>query len=343
MLKTSMSALGSEVQLFASYLDDMRNKTGSHLGDKSVSEKAAFHIIETYRHIAEKRLHEHQNIMRDLYHSPERKDIDGHTHVRDASGQYIDLTELVENQDNWMVELQTWDLLSSLSNHRLSRGGRMISDSLTQGVNKYSSDLKFREYLMVSNPQFKEINIIMEWVQRYAPIPRDIANIRGAGWAYTKQSVKQLKLQREMGREIHQRIPESPGGEFVEDHDLVTELDPDAPTRQGKFIEPEDANFDNNLMELIFQHLRRGDIEGAMEKCRHFNQFWRAQTLAGGFEAWDAALDGPKEGSHGLEGNLRRELWRRMCYKLATETPAWEGAVYGILSGDLDSVWPLLP
>ena len=328
-----MATLGPEIDLFGQYLDRMRGKFKHHPGNLTAPGVAAYELIQTYRQIAKKRQEDHEKVFKALAQSAEKREIDGRVFVRDASGEYIDLEQLGEHCGYWLVESQTWDLLSLLLKHRLGSGGRPVPGDMPSGLDRHCSDLKLREHLMLSDPQFKELNIILKWVQSNAPEPGDLRDTRAAGWAYTKDSVKHLKLQRRTG-ETHQRTNSISG----EDRDLVTELDPDALTRQGRSIAPEDKSFEDSFLKLIFEYLRKGDLIGAMAKCRDLNQYWRAQTLVGGLEAWDDAVDGSKPGMHGVEGNRRRELWKRMCYKLATEAPAWEGAVYGILAGDLESV-----
>ena len=327
-----MVTLGPEIYSFGQYLDSMRGKTKHHPGNLTAPEVAAYELIQTYRQIAKGRQEDHEKIFKALAQSVERREIDDKVFVRDASGEYIDLEQLGEHCEYWLIESQTWDLLSLLLQHRLGAGGKPISDDMPSGLDRHCSDSKLRERLMLSDSQFKELNIILNWVRGNAPDPGDLRDTRAAGWAYTKDSVKHFKLQRQTGGDSHQRT------DLSKDRDLVTELDPDASTRQGRSIAPEDKSFEDSFMKLIFEYLRKGDLVGAMAKCRDLNQSWRAQTLVGGLEAWDDAVDGPKPGMHGVEGNRRRELWKRMCHKLATEAPAWEGAVYGILAGDLESV-----
>jgi len=327
-----VAMLGPEIHSFGEHLDTTREITKHHPGTLKALE-ATYELIQAYCNIAKQRQADHEEIFKGLAQSAERREIDGRVFARDASGEYTDLEQLGEHCGYWLVEAQTWDLLALLFKHRLSTGGRPIPDDKPAGPHTHCSDLKFRDRLMLSDPQFTELNIILSWLKRNAPEPGDLLDTRAAGWAYTKDSVKYLKLQRQTGGGYHQANLILGG-----DRALVTELDPDAVTRQGRSIAPEDMSFEDSFMKLIFEYLRRGDLAGAMAKCRDLNQYWRAQTLAGGLEAWDDEVDGPRPGMHGVAGNRRRELWKRVCYKWATEAPAWEGAVYGILSGDLDSV-----
>lgn len=319
---SDMNTLGPEVELFAQYLDTMRTRIDSRLPNQEPSE-IAYEMIETYSNIAKKRLDEYVIRLDDLEKSRNMQEIDGTVWVTDVSGEAVNHRELDQHCKYWEREAQTWDLLLVLSKHRLAR----VSECTPLEFSKHSSDLNFRELLMEIDHQFKELNIVLGWVRDNASTPDEIIDTRGAGWAYTKQTLKLIKRKKQFEDVRSQNKVQ-----------LVTELDPDARERQGRYIEDEDDVFDENLMRVAFQHLRKGDVSGAMAKCIQVNQYWRAQSLRGGFEAWDVAIDGPKEGVHGVQGNRRRELWRRMCCKLATEARQWESAVYGILAGDLDSV-----
>ena len=344
---SDMNTLGPEMDTFAQFLDTMRTKIISHPGDKASSEKASYDIIETFRTIARKRREDHEITCRDLSQSDDQFERDNVIYARDASGQYISMEVLAKNIQYWVMECQTWDLFALLLKHRLSKESRPASDNPGAEFDRNSSDLKYKEYLMHLDPQFKELNIILDWVRRNAPPPLDVGDRKAAGYTYTKQTLKAMKRQKQLGggkRGFRNFVgPQpgegGPGSPNEAGSDLVTELDPDAPARQGKLLEAEDFAFEQRLMRAVFGYLRAGDLAGAMNKCRQVEEYWRAQSFAGGCEAWDIEIDGPRDGNHGLEGNKRRELWRRMCYKLATEAASgWESAVYGVLSGDLGTV-----
>ncbi|KAL7275406.1 Nucleoporin nup84 [Rhizina undulata] len=57
--------------------------------------------------------------------------------------------------------------------------------------------------------------------------------------------------------------------------DLVTGLDPDAPTRQGRQIEEEDEDEERFLMRIVWAFVRKGDIRGARDLCEEVGYLWR--------------------------------------------------------------------
>ena len=181
--------LGPEVELFAQYVDTMRTRIDSHLPDQAPSE-IAYEMIETYSKIARKRLNEYID---DLAKSRNRQEIDGPVCVTDESGEATNAMELDQHCKYWEREAQTWDLLLVLSKHRLARD----SECTPLEFSKHSSDLNFRELLMEMDHQFKELNILLYWVRDNSPIPDEIIDTRGAGWAYTKQALKLMKRRKQ--------------------------------------------------------------------------------------------------------------------------------------------------
>lgn len=106
---------------------------------------------------------------------------------------------------------------------------------------------------------------------------------------------------------------------------VTSELDPDAPLRQGKGLMAEDEENERKLLKQVFAHLRIGDVKGAQQVCRDSNNQWCAASLSG-------------KHAEGLNNN-----WRKMCFQLARQPQVdrYERAVYGAICGDLDSVLPV--
>ena len=59
-------------------------------------------------------------------------------------------------------------------------------------------------------------------------------------------------------------------------------LDPDGPARLGKPLHLEDQKYEHNLLKSIFDLVRRGQMQKALQLCRNVNQSWRAASMAGG-------------------------------------------------------------
>lgn len=62
---------------------------------------------------------------------------------------------------------------------------------------------------------------------------------------------------------------------------LISKLDPDAPSRQQKLLSPGDAKSQERLNKAIWMLIRAGRMDRAQEICVSAGQPWRAATLAG--------------------------------------------------------------
>ncbi|CAD7700985.1 unnamed protein product [Ostreobium quekettii] len=155
------------------------------------------------------------------------------------------------------------------------------------------------------------------------------------------------------------------------DH-LVTNLDPDAPTRQQKLLAPGDAKWQDQLNMAVWMLIRAGRMEKAQELCAKAGQPWRAASLSGcgplgplplGHTVTSDVQDDfdlhlveefhqdqiGAEVDLGVDREwLQRNLFRWACAQIASQTkssPAargvsFESAVYGVLCGDVDAMLP---
>lgn len=256
----------------------------------------------------------------------------------------------------WQLEHQTWEIFAGLTSHRLKSKNEMEIEndvSLELVQNRYTSNARFRQFLMKSDPRFKEWTLILNWLLQYAPGPEDSYGADTArhwsGWTHTKLSLKSKKRlpgKKSLSLQANSNMFFS---KKVDRKNLVTELDPDAPSRQQRQLEEEDEEEERNFTKYLWGFVRKGDIAGARQACDEFGEWWRGASLSGNDEAHDYNIDGHKldataeeaAGSkHTVVGNRRRELWRRMCFAIARKQGGddWEKAVYGVLCGDVESV-----
>ncbi|KAI8050910.1 nuclear pore protein 84/107 [Syncephalis plumigaleata] len=141
---------------------------------------------------------------------------------------------------------------------------------------------------------------------------------------------------------------------------IVHTLDPDAPSREKRTLAPEDQEFDKALVRTLYEYLRRGQINQAMELCRKSDQSWRAASISGSTMYSDESLDKgnfddddddehdehgedrgmmpPLKKRKGPEGNPRRLLWKSMCRQLSKNVDAdiYERAMYALLVGEIE-------
>ncbi|PSC76457.1 nuclear pore complex NUP107 isoform B [Micractinium conductrix] len=147
---------------------------------------------------------------------------------------------------------------------------------------------------------------------------------------------------------------------------LVTELDPDAPSRQHKALHADDAKDEERLAARLFRLLRAGRVAEACQLCEAVGQPWRAASLGGGGVHGALPLGAAAEAADGLDpageqaqdlaaeveggGALLRALWRWSCLQLAERAGAaaeasgaglHEAAVYAALGCHVARVLPV--
>ena len=159
----------------------------------------------------------------------------------------------------------------------------------------------------------EEIKIILIWIMETGPPLTETEHIHSNRWFTTRESIKMRKI--------------SPRQNVVNDP-MVSELDPDAPLRQGKGLLPEDEENERKLLKRVFDYLRIGNLKAAQQVCRDSNNAWRAASLSG---------------THNFDSDKLNNNWRRMCFQMSRQQQVnrYERAVYGAVCGDLDSVIPV--
>lgn len=250
--------------------------------------------------------------------------------------------EEAESLDN---EIQTWDLIRRLLplRHAASR-----ANPFTGGQNNDTSGDLLQDFLQ-SQPMAQERHAVLQWAQTNAAGGQDIdkmveelqknanrGDVIAHGWLHTKSKIKLRKSVTGWPHLLERQTPS-----VAESHlnsagePLVTNLDPDAMTRQGRKLEPEDGYFERAIWLGCFEHLRRGSsLDEIRDWCQERTEMWRAISMSAIlFSSGEtpAPVDAAPESL---------ALWRRMCYALARnkESDKYERAVYGILSGDASSV-----
>ncbi|GAA5852447.1 hypothetical protein JCM8547_006786 [Rhodosporidiobolus lusitaniae] len=240
--------------------------------------------------------------------------------------------------DIWTLERNTWALVQALYSERLNDSPAEPSSS----KNPYTPPLTVVQRLIEGNKDLIELSAIRDWLHSI-PSSLSPAEIRRGYLPYTKNALKQLK----------RTGAKPPAG-------LVSELDPDAVVRRGGAekgarLEGDDAAYERALLRSLYEYVRAGQLDLAIDMCRQSDQSWRAASLSGGKLWWDPTLapgEAGYEGEDGMEmeelerrtqGNLQRRLWKRMCRKIAASTAVdpYERALYGALSGDVASVLPV--
>jgi nuclear pore complex protein Nup107 len=252
--------------------------------------------------------------------------------------------------------VQTWDLFRHLlplrhpnvnSNEQLRRLGQVANKPTRANT---------LQHFLVTNSVARERRAVLQWLQSNAcsgpdidELTRDLqqnadrGDIIAHGWLHTRSSIKLKKsvtgwphlLDRQSANISKSHVSTSGAP-------LVTQLDPDVTTRQGRKLQPQDEYFERAIWVGCFEHLRRGSSRQVIRDwCQERTEMWRAVSMSG------IMLPAGNDENAGSKDDIAEEidpsalaLWRRMCYSLARQggTDEYERAVYGILSGDITSV-----
>ena len=261
----------------------------------------------------------------------------------------------LEDLERWEQEAQTWDLLRRLVQHRFPSPDLENQDpQRRRTLNKYSTNREVWEDFLDNDGLAFERTTVLQWLKDTAEdtgedidvLVHDLqqnaerGDIIAHGWIHTKAAMKNQKRLHTWTQALDPSSAEvqkvhlnSTGTE-----PLVTQLDPDAVTRQSRSLEAQDEYFERAIWLGCYEMLRRGkNTSEIKEWCTDRTEVWRAVSMSALPE--DKSEDGGEE----VASPASDVLWRRMCFALAHKGGGdeYERAVYGILSGDISSVEPV--
>ncbi|KAI4636525.1 hypothetical protein J4E83_001480 [Alternaria metachromatica] len=252
----------------------------------------------------------------------------------------------------WQAELATWKLLKLVIEHYNPEPG---TDSAAEkqaqleevgGTARYCKNSEIWDRFLLEDDQAKEKALVLRWLEQTArDSDSDVKAIitgleehsgKGAhtwtsGWLETKTKIKQAKRMDDIDQ------PLKPINSNLKTSDrtanLVTQLDPDAPSRQKRALERSDEYYERSLWMVAYEMMRRGlPWKTIVDWCYERNESWRGVSIG-------AAYEGHPEGGPNVAGPTVGYLFRRMCFYAARGARIpYEGAVYGLLSGDLKQV-----
>ncbi|KAI9879403.1 MAG: Nucleoporin nup84 [Pleopsidium flavum] len=372
-LRAVADRVGQQVEEFAEILDRFNAKKQRN---KRVNYQHALDLVGEYKRIAletvkrlEKfhalELRERLNRSWNLRLQRSRRQAD--TRLDQTRGsKHLGLKTTVEDLQRWQLEAQTWELLEQLLKARYRASGFAMGNSEvkspepTSNVHRYSPESKVWARFLAEDDLAWERHTVVAWLMRSADTSsQNVDTIiehletgaeRGTGlwahgWLYTKEAIKAQKRLRSWPQALD---PTSPGIESThlssdQTETLVTQLDPDATTRQDRALERQDQYFENATWLACWEMIRRGkDWDTIREWCQDRVEGWRAISLQGHLPNSSAPPMGKTTQftRSAVTNNQSGSLWRRMCYAAATHTDNsdYERALYGVLSGDIDTV-----
>ena len=283
-------------------------------------------------------------------HSTNREQENDGDNSRESSLELLSTT--VQDLNRWEQETQTWDLLRRLVDLRFPRPDQQRSKSRS-GTNlssPYASERELWESFLESDDLALERKTVLQWLKDTAEeagedINRIVTRSQqdaeredtiAQGWLYTKQAIKNQKRIHTWNQSVDpnsadvQKIHLNQEGT----QPLVTQLDPDAPDRQGRTLETNDQYYERSTWIGCYELLRRGKTASEIrEWCNERAETWRAVSMLGLPFDTDEDSDDEADPASIL-------LWRRTCYAIASRPDGgdYQKAVYGILSGDVESV-----
>lgn len=273
-----------------------------------------------------------------------------------------------EDLKRWEQEEQTWDLFGLMLQvefptsppdaQKPEFNQHLVRPSQTPGLHRYSSEKEVWNHFLADDDLAWERHTVVEWLKRCAEssgpdielVVKELETSadRGSGleshsWLYTKEAIKGEKRLRALPQVLE---PDTPGIEAsLLDGDrtksLITQLDPDAISRQGRSLEKQDHFFERAIWLACWEMVRRGKSwEYIREWCQERVEGWRAIAMRGDPRA-SYSRDDTNSGDNSLSANwLSRALWRKTCALAAKRggIDEYENAVYGALSGYMPSV-----
>lgn len=358
-LQAEADRVGKQVEQFAETLDRLTN------GSRTESQHNCTHalkLVDGYRKIASSTVEYLQDIhapgkQKRSTFRPENKSRNSH---RDAVH-----STTTDDLEKWQQEEQTWHLLGLMLQVQYSPSNAqqatsrdyLVRPSKGIEINQYSSESAVWSRFLAEDDQAWERHSVVEWLKACAnesgEAIEDIVEEletdadRGSGlwahsWLYTKEAIKGQKRLRSWPQAL---APDSPGIDTsLRNADgsksLVTQLDPDAVTRQARDLEHQDENFERATWLACWEMVRRGEDWNSIRTwCQDRVENWRAIAVRGDprhHQLRDSRALGPSIGA----GWQSRALWRKVCALAAQADGAdkYEAAVYGAISGHLPSM-----
>lgn len=323
---------GPEVEEFANALDECLS---SYISPSEKKERL-LDLPRRYCDNALRRLATHRPKRVDGSHDDMDMDVDEASEA--GSALSAEETKRIEG------EIQTWDLIRRLLplRHAASR-----ANPFDEGQHNNDSGDLLQDFLR-RNPVAQERYAVLQWLQANAAAGPDIdtmvedlqrnadrGDVIAHGWLHTRSKIKLRKSMTGWPQLLERQTPSIAESHLTSDGaPLVTNLDPDAVTRQDRNLEPQDEYFERAIWLGCFEHLRRGNsLEEISDWCQERTEMWRAISMSAllfSDEKQDKVDTAPES----------LALWRRTCYALARNrgSDQHERAVYGILSGDINSV-----
>lgn len=346
-LRRTADRVTRQIEAFADKLDQFKRDNST---DDFNSAQAAYKLVQSYRDIANnaiKEIETQQTVDRTK------------TGLRSSGSQD---TKSYEEIRRLQLEADTWRLLLNLisiddpSSRASYKAGRQTA---FQNLHRYSTDREIWEEFLNADQYGLECVVAMRWLeetsktgsQEFDTLIREMEeqSHRGqglwtTGWLCTKESIKGHKRLRAWPQPLEPNDPGISRSLLSKDEQkpLVTQLDPDAITRQKHGLEKEDEFFERATWITCWKMLRQGENWTKIREWAEARlEGWRAVSLCGSsVDPKSASSRYPSDDGHTRLMNSRsQDSWRTACSALTRDpnTDEFQRAVYALLSGETDA------
>ena len=367
-LQATADRVGRQVEQFAENLDRLTQKRAQFPAKRPKDCRDVLPYVHAYKCIASNTVEHLRAIhaperQRQLARQTKKKLRDRssrssprHDSMAAKNGDNLRLTS-TSDLKRWEQEEQTWELLGAIlqieypapqSEGIQYEGTTLARPRKKDSLHSYSSEKEVWDNLLATDDLAWERHTVVEWLKQNAEksgqdIEQAVEQLesdadRGSGivagsWLYTREAIKGQKRLRSWPRAFE---PDDPGLETSlmtadKSHSLVTQLDPDAVTRQARALERQDVYFERAMWLACWEIIRRGKSWQYVKKwCNERVEDWRAASMYGELQLQASEATNWQS----------RFLWRKSCALAARDggLDEYESAVYGALGGYLPSV-----
>ncbi|KAL4894005.1 107-domain-containing protein [Aspergillus ambiguus] len=354
-LRRTADRVTRQIEAFAEKLD--RFKQQGNRSDDFGNYQAAFHLVKSYQTLA-------QDAIRDIskQNTLKRAKMGWNASLSNGSAAHDSKTE--EEIQRLQLEANTWQLLQnliSINDPATRESAKQAQATAFQKLHRYSSDRDVWEHFLSADHYALECMLTMKWLERTARTgAQDIDSFiseleaqaeRGQGlwthgWLYTKETIKGHKRLRAWPQPLESNDPSITASLLTSEKSepLITQLDPDAVTRQRQKLQKQDQFYERATWMACWKMLRQGESWTTIREWSEARlENWRAVSLCGSSVDPDSGGERtPLDDSSTRMMNWRsQETWRAACSALARNpnTEDFERAVYGLLCGETEAAF----
>jgi len=343
-LRRTADRVTRQIEAFADKLEQFKRKNAN---DEFHTVQAAYKLVESYRDLA-------QNAIQDI--NKEQTLRRAKMGFRSSGVQDAKADEEVRRLQ---LEVDTWRLLLNLisiddpASRASFKEGRQ---SAFQNLHRYSTDREVWEEFLAADQYALECVIAMKWLEETSKTAnQDLDGLildmeaqaeRGQGlwahgWLFTKEAIKGHKRLRAWPQPLEPNDPSIIRSLLSNDQQrpLITQLDPDALTRQKQGLQRQDEFYERATWMACWKMLRQGENWTTIrEWASNRLESWRAVSLCG--SSVDAKSNHTRtpvdDGMTRLMNSRSQDSWRAACAALARNPDAddFQRAVYALLCGE---------